>query len=167
MRIFCAVLSCSVTFDSLQPTGLYSPPDSSVHGNSPEKNPEVGCRDLLQGIFSTQGLNLGLLHCRKILYHLSHQGSIQLVNDEARCASFWTISCLLCITWGWPQKTTLPRFPSLLFPVGTRQWEALMGDWQVGERRNQGISPSLFLLPVLPWWWLCLLLCFKLPQGSP
>ena len=28
---------------------------------------------LLQGIFPTQGLNLGLLHCR--LYHLSHQGS--------------------------------------------------------------------------------------------
>ena len=28
-----------------------------------------------QGIFLTQGLNLGLLHCGKILYHLSHQGS--------------------------------------------------------------------------------------------
>ena len=30
---------------------------------------------LLQGIFPTQRLNLGLLHCRQILYHLSHQGS--------------------------------------------------------------------------------------------
>ena len=29
----------------------------------------------LQGIFLTQGLNLGLLHCRQILYHLSHQGN--------------------------------------------------------------------------------------------
>ena len=29
---------------------------------------------LLLGIFPTQGLNLGLLHCRQILYHLSHQG---------------------------------------------------------------------------------------------
>ena len=28
------------------------------------------------GIFPTQGLNLGLLHCRQILYHLSHQGSL-------------------------------------------------------------------------------------------
>ena len=27
------------------------------------------------GIFPTQGLNLDLLHCRQILYHLSHQGS--------------------------------------------------------------------------------------------
>ena len=26
------------------------------------------------GIFPTQGSNLGLLHCRHILYHLSHQG---------------------------------------------------------------------------------------------
>ena len=28
-----------------------------------------------RGIFSTQGSNPGLLHCRWILYHLSHQGS--------------------------------------------------------------------------------------------
>ena len=27
------------------------------------------------GILLTQGLNLGLLYCRQILYHLSHQGS--------------------------------------------------------------------------------------------
>ena len=32
------------------------------------------CHSLLQGIFPTQGLNLGLLHCRQILYHLSYQG---------------------------------------------------------------------------------------------
>ena len=29
---------------------------------------------VLQGIFLTQESNLGLLHCRWILYHLSHQG---------------------------------------------------------------------------------------------
>ena len=29
----------------------------------------------LQGIFPTQELNLGLLHCRQILYHLNHQRS--------------------------------------------------------------------------------------------
>ena len=34
-----------------------------------------GLHSLLQGIFSTQGSNLGLLHCRQILYHLSHQGN--------------------------------------------------------------------------------------------
>ena len=30
----------------------------------------------LQGIFPTQGSNLGLLHCRQILYHLTHQEAI-------------------------------------------------------------------------------------------
>ena len=40
--------------------------------SSPGKNIGVDC--LLQGIFPTQGLNPGLLHCRKILYYLSLQG---------------------------------------------------------------------------------------------
>ena len=35
----------------------------------------LGCHALLQGIFPTQGLSPGLLHCRQILYHLIHQGS--------------------------------------------------------------------------------------------
>ena len=32
----------------------------------------VGSYSLLLGIFPTQGSNLCLLHCRQILYHLSH-----------------------------------------------------------------------------------------------
>ena len=43
--------------------------------NSPGKNTGVGCHSLLQGIFMTQGSNLGLLHCRQILYHLNQQGN--------------------------------------------------------------------------------------------
>ena len=39
------------------------------------KNTGVGSLSLLQGIFPTQELNRGLLHCRQILYHLSHQRS--------------------------------------------------------------------------------------------
>ena len=35
--------------------------------NSPGKDTGVGCHSLLQGIFLTQGLNPGLLHCRQIL----------------------------------------------------------------------------------------------------
>ena len=38
-----------------------SPPGSSVHRDSPGQSTEVGCRALLQGIFSTQGSNLHLL----------------------------------------------------------------------------------------------------------
>ena len=35
----------------------------------------MGSRSLLQGIFLTQGLNQGLLHCKKIPYPLNYQGS--------------------------------------------------------------------------------------------
>ena len=41
----------------------------------PGKNTGAGCHFLLQGIFPTQGSNLGLLNCRQTLYHLSYQGS--------------------------------------------------------------------------------------------
>ena len=39
------------------------------------KNTGVGSLSLLQGIFLTWELNQSLLHCRWILYQLSHQGS--------------------------------------------------------------------------------------------
>ena len=38
------------------------------------KNTGVGSLSLLQGIFPTQEMNPGLLHCRRILYQLSYQG---------------------------------------------------------------------------------------------
>ena len=43
----------------------------------PTKNTGMGCHFLLQGIFPTHELNLTLLHCRQILYWLSHQGSVK------------------------------------------------------------------------------------------
>ena len=54
---------------TLQPLGLYSP------WNSPGQNIAVGSLSILQGIFPTQGLNPGLLHCRQILYQLSYKES--------------------------------------------------------------------------------------------
>ena len=54
-------VSHSVVSDSLRPHGLYSLPDSSVHGDSLGKNIGVGYHALLQGIFPTQGLNLSPL----------------------------------------------------------------------------------------------------------
>ena len=41
--------------------------------NSPGQNTGVGNLSLFQGIFPTQGSNPGLLHCRQILYQLSHK----------------------------------------------------------------------------------------------
>ena len=57
--------------------------------NSPGKDTGVG--SLLQGIFLTQGLNPGLLHCRQILCCLSHHGS-PFSLPSIRCEFFTTVS---------------------------------------------------------------------------
>ena len=68
--------------DYLKPHGLYSP------WNSPGQNTGVGSRSLLQGIFPTQGLNPGLLCCRRILYYLSHQESLKKYHQiRFKCMS--------------------------------------------------------------------------------
>ena len=54
---------------SLQADSLASDPPGKP------KNTAVGSLFLLQGIFLTQELNWGRLHCRWILYQLSFQGS--------------------------------------------------------------------------------------------
>ena len=59
----------SVVSDFLQSQGLNSP------WNSLGQNTGVSSLSLLQEIFSTQGVNPGLLHFRQILYQLSHEGS--------------------------------------------------------------------------------------------
>ena len=67
-------LSCVRLFE---PHGLYSP------WNSPGQNTGVRRLSLLQGIKPrdrTQGLNPGLLHCRWILYQLSHKRSPRKVE---------------------------------------------------------------------------------------
>ena len=53
MKVICAVLICSVMSDSFDSMD-YSPPGSSVNGDSPVKNTGVGSHALLQGIFPTQ-----------------------------------------------------------------------------------------------------------------
>ena len=66
--------NCSVVCDSLWSHGLY-PTRLLCPWNFSGKSTGVGCHFLLQWIFLTQGSNLGLLHCRLTLYHLSHHGS--------------------------------------------------------------------------------------------
>ena len=46
------------------------------------KNTAVSTLSLLQQIFQTQESNMGLLHCRWILYQLSYQGSPKGVQKE-------------------------------------------------------------------------------------
>ena len=68
----CESWTVTVMSDSLRPHGQ-QPAMLVCPWDSPGKNPAVGCHSLLQGIFLTQGLNLGLLHCRQTPYLLSHQ----------------------------------------------------------------------------------------------
>ena len=58
--------------------------DYTVKWNSPGQNTRVGSLSLFQGIVSTQGSNLGLLHFGQILYHLSHQGSLVLDYEHEK-----------------------------------------------------------------------------------
>ena len=73
----------------LKPTRVFCPWDFSG------KNTGVGCHFLLWGIFSTQGSNprlQGLLHCRWILYVMSHlSGGLGWQGREGRRASLRVI----------------------------------------------------------------------------
>ena len=51
-------------------------PGSSVHGILQARILERVAVSFSGGNFLTQGSNPGLLHCRQILYHLSHQRSL-------------------------------------------------------------------------------------------
>ena len=67
-------VSRSVVPNSLWPHGL-QPTRLVCPWHFPSTDTGVDCHFLLQGIFPTQGSNLGLLHCRQILYRLSYKGS--------------------------------------------------------------------------------------------
>ena len=47
---------------------------------SPGQNIGVGSLSFLQGIFPTQESNPGFPHCRRILYQLSHKGSLRMLE---------------------------------------------------------------------------------------
>ena len=99
--------SCSVVSNSLWPHGLGSP------WNSPGQNTGVGSLSLLQGIFPTQGLNPGLLHCGQILYQLSHKGSPRILewvaypfSSRSSWPRNWTgVSCIAARSFtNWAMK---------------------------------------------------------------
>ena len=82
--VLCLVAqSCLTRCNSMD----FSPPGSSVQGDSPGKNTGVGCHALLQGIFLTLGLKPGLLHCRQIIHRLSHQGSLHSIKPSWKRAA--------------------------------------------------------------------------------
>ena len=117
-----ALLSCSVMSYSLWPHGLQ--PARPLHPwDSPGKNTGVGCHFLLQGIFPTQGSNTGLLHCRWILYHLSHQKSPRIL-----------LSLLLIVN-------TIPNSYAYYTLFPTRQIETF---WKYESESHSVMSDSLW-----------------------
>ena len=117
---------CLTLFDPMD----YSLLGSSVHRDSPGKNTGVGCYVILQGISPTQGSNSGPLHCRLILYHLSHQGS-------QRCRRRWCNSWVGKILW---RRDRLPTPVFLSFPCGSagRESTSNAGDLQKTSVRSLG-----------------------------
>ena len=64
---------------------LCDPMDYTGPWNSPGQNTGMVSLSLLQGIFPTQGLNPGLLHCRQILDQLRHQGNSEVEEFLLNC----------------------------------------------------------------------------------
>ena len=73
----------------------------------------MGCHFLLQRIFSTQGWNPDLLHFRRILYWLSHQGNpnqyavyavLSCFRHVWLCKTLWTVACQAPLSMGFPRQ---------------------------------------------------------------
>ena len=87
---FCSICeSRSFVSDSLHSHGL-QPATMLCPWDSPGKNAGVGFHALLQGIFPIQESNLGLLHCRQIIYCLSY---------HFICAKRWVCKAVINLSW--------------------------------------------------------------------
>ena len=79
--IYMCMYNDKVKWKSLSRVWLFMTPwNSAVHGILQGRILEwVAFPFLRQGIFPTQGLSPGLLHCRRIPYQLSHKGSPRIM----------------------------------------------------------------------------------------
>ena len=101
----------------------------------------MGCHFLLQGIFPTQELNLGLLHCRQILHRLSYQGGP------------WKDWC-----WSWSSSSLATWFEELTHWKRPWCWERLKAGGEVDDRGWDGWTASPTRWTWLwassgSWWW--------------
>ena len=130
----------------------------------------MGSHSLLQRLFLTQGSNLGLPHCRQILYCLGHQGSPSLSYGTGNLPSsilgglqqypagrLHGTSAMhahpSCLQRPWERRDVLHRLASLLLPnkhnrchhdsSTTAEW-GLTGKrlWE-GEGMGRGLSAGL------------------------
>ena len=104
----------------------------------PGKGTGMGCHFLLQRIFPTQGLNLGLLHCRQTLYHLSHKQVH--INPSKSLVTLYISICTLCflvsLLQEGEQKPDVPK--QLLYAKRSKDEFSSQGEFS-------GCCPQFFL----------------------
>ena len=148
--------SHSIVSDSLGPHGLYSP------GNSLGQDTGVGSLSLLQGIFSTQESKPGLLHCRWILYQLSHKGSpriLQLVanpfsSGSSRPRNQTRVSCIagrFFTSWATKEALELDRhgvFQKAVLEMTPISWERQVLQKKIHSANVCWMNASIYLFLV-------------------
>ena len=82
------------------------------------QNTRMGSLFLLQGIFPTQGLNPGLLHCRQILHQLSHKTGLRTLE--------W-------VTYPFSSRSSQPRNQTGVSCIAGR----LFTNWVIREAPNR------------------------------
>ena len=120
-----------------------SPPGSSVHGLLQAKILEWVAILFSRGSSWHKGSNPGLLHCRQILYHLSHQGSP--INGCKLCACMHT--CSLMSDFAIPWTVAHQAFLSMGFSW-QKYWSGLpfffsRGSSWSGSQLKSLVFPSL------------------------
>ena len=141
--------SRSVVSNSLQAYGLYSP------WNSPGQNIGVASLSVLQGIFPTEGLNPVLLHCKPILYQLSHKRSPRILEWVAypffsRSVRPWNQNRVSCIAGGFFTNWAIRK--ALRFREATSKCETRTCI-QVDRNPKPKSFPQHMTI-LLPQWWL-------------
>ena len=110
------------------------------------KNTGVGSPSLVQGIFLTQELNWDFLHCRRILYQLSYQGSPwealpifkelcrlehKIPDTKWQWADWPFLLCLLSLSLFFFFGEILVPGPGIA--PGSRQWKPSRNSWSTSK----------------------------------
>ena len=121
-----SVVSNSLRLHGLQPTRLHHP------WNFPGKNTGVGSHFLLQGIFLTQGSNVGHLQLLKYSLPLSHQGSL------AGTVTSYISNKLDYKSDGKMQLSRVTRTKyTLSVLILTRTFLRTQGNWKIGKHTHR------------------------------
>ena len=101
----------------------------------------MGCHFLLQGIFPTQGSNPGLLHCRRILYHLERRDPFTASSGQNSRPSRRISRGGALHRKGERNSRVVPPFPespNCLSPLQGNLFSVHCFDFQAEDRLTQG-----------------------------